>query len=223
MPGTCRSRWRDDQRPGRTRPRPTSASTSDNPVDWLPWGRAALSRARDEDRPLLVSIGYSACHWCHVMERESFEDAETAAADERALRLREGRPRGAPRRRRDLHGGGAGDDRPRRLAAERLPDARPGAVLRRDLLPAGAAAGHAAHGARCSRRSPTHGATGATRSASRATGSPRRLRGGGAAGAGGDELDPGAALDARGRGAARPVRPRCRAAGAARRSSRPRR
>ncbi|MDX6725035.1 MAG: uncharacterized protein QOD73_3439 [Solirubrobacteraceae bacterium] len=50
----------------------------DNPVDWLPWGEEALGRARDEDKPLLVSIGYSACHWCHVMERESFEDGETA-------------------------------------------------------------------------------------------------------------------------------------------------
>ncbi|CAB4918970.1 unannotated protein [freshwater metagenome] len=49
-----------------------------NPVDWLPWGAEALARARDEDRPLLVSIGYSACHWCHVMERESFEDPEVA-------------------------------------------------------------------------------------------------------------------------------------------------
>jgi uncharacterized protein YyaL (SSP411 family) len=51
----------------------------DNPVDWLPWGEEALRRARELDRPLLVSIGYSACHWCHVMERESFEDADTAA------------------------------------------------------------------------------------------------------------------------------------------------
>jgi uncharacterized protein len=51
----------------------------DNPVDWLPWGDEALNRARDLDRPLLVSIGYSSCHWCHVMERESFEDSETAA------------------------------------------------------------------------------------------------------------------------------------------------
>jgi uncharacterized protein YyaL (SSP411 family) len=51
----------------------------DNPVDWYPWGEEALGRARAEDKPLLVSIGYSACHWCHVMERESFEDAETAA------------------------------------------------------------------------------------------------------------------------------------------------
>jgi uncharacterized protein len=51
----------------------------DNPVAWLPWGPEALARARDLDRPLLVSIGYSSCHWCHVMERESFEDDETAA------------------------------------------------------------------------------------------------------------------------------------------------
>ena len=50
-----------------------------NPVDWYPWGDEALARARDEDRPILLSIGYSACHWCHVMERESFEDDGTAA------------------------------------------------------------------------------------------------------------------------------------------------
>ncbi len=50
-----------------------------NPVDWYPWGPEALERARREDRPLFVSIGYSACHWCHVMERESFENDETAA------------------------------------------------------------------------------------------------------------------------------------------------
>jgi uncharacterized protein len=50
----------------------------DNPVDWYSWGEEALARARDEDRPILLSIGYSACHWCHVMERESFEDEETA-------------------------------------------------------------------------------------------------------------------------------------------------
>ena len=51
----------------------------DNPVDWYPWGTEALERARAEDRPILLSIGYSACHWCHVMERESFEDDATAA------------------------------------------------------------------------------------------------------------------------------------------------
>jgi len=50
----------------------------DNPVDWYPWGEEALKRARDEDKPVLLSVGYSACHWCHVMERESFEDDETA-------------------------------------------------------------------------------------------------------------------------------------------------
>jgi uncharacterized protein len=50
----------------------------DNPVDWYAWGEEALDRSRAEDRPILLSIGYSACHWCHVMERESFEDEETA-------------------------------------------------------------------------------------------------------------------------------------------------
>jgi uncharacterized protein YyaL (SSP411 family) len=50
-----------------------------NPVDWYPWGDEAIQKAREEDKPILVSIGYSACHWCHVMERESFEDPETAA------------------------------------------------------------------------------------------------------------------------------------------------
>ena len=52
---------------------------AENPVDWYPWGEEALDRARREDKPILLSIGYSACHWCHVMERESFEDADTAA------------------------------------------------------------------------------------------------------------------------------------------------
>ena len=49
-----------------------------NPVDWYAWGDEALQRARQEDKPILVSIGYAACHWCHVMERESFEDIQTA-------------------------------------------------------------------------------------------------------------------------------------------------
>ena len=50
-----------------------------NPVDWYPWGEEALARARAEDKPILLSIGYSACHWCHVMAHESFEDPEVAA------------------------------------------------------------------------------------------------------------------------------------------------
>lgn len=49
-----------------------------NPVDWYPWGAEAIEKAKREDKPILLSIGYAACHWCHVMERESFEDEETA-------------------------------------------------------------------------------------------------------------------------------------------------
>jgi uncharacterized protein YyaL (SSP411 family) len=52
---------------------------ADNPVDWYPWGEEAFTKARAEDRPILLSVGYAACHWCHVMEHESFEDNETAA------------------------------------------------------------------------------------------------------------------------------------------------
>jgi uncharacterized protein YyaL (SSP411 family) len=52
---------------------------ADNPVDWHPWGEEALQKAKAEDKPIFLSIGYSACHWCHVMARESFEDASTAA------------------------------------------------------------------------------------------------------------------------------------------------
>jgi uncharacterized protein YyaL (SSP411 family) len=52
---------------------------ADNPVDWYPWGDEALTRAREEDKPILLSVGYAACHWCHVMEHESFEDEVTAA------------------------------------------------------------------------------------------------------------------------------------------------
>jgi len=52
---------------------------AENPVDWYPWGDAALAKAREEEKPIFLSIGYSACHWCHVMERESFENNEIAA------------------------------------------------------------------------------------------------------------------------------------------------
>ncbi|HSF58503.1 MAG TPA: thioredoxin domain-containing protein, partial [Candidatus Binatia bacterium] len=50
-----------------------------NPVDWYPWGEEALQKAKSENKPILLSIGYSACHWCHVMEHESFEDEKIAA------------------------------------------------------------------------------------------------------------------------------------------------
>ena len=49
-----------------------------NPVDWYPWGEEALNRAKKEDKPILLSIGYSSCHWCHVMEKESFENEAIA-------------------------------------------------------------------------------------------------------------------------------------------------
>ena len=108
-----------------------------NPVDWYPWGEEALARSRAEDKPILLSIGYSACHWCHVMERESFENEEIARAHERALRPHQGGPRGAARPGRHLHGGHAGHERGAgRLADDGVPHARPGAVLRRHLFPA---------------------------------------------------------------------------------------
>ena len=52
---------------------------AENPVDWYPWGEEAFRKAREEDKPVFLSIGYSTCHWCHVMAHESFEDEETAA------------------------------------------------------------------------------------------------------------------------------------------------
>ena len=52
---------------------------AENPVQWLPWGEAAFARARAEEKPIFLSIGYATCHWCHVMAHESFEDAAVAA------------------------------------------------------------------------------------------------------------------------------------------------
>ncbi len=109
------------------------------------------------------------------MAHESFEDADVAAVDERAVRQREGRPRGAARRRRDLHGGGPGHDRPGRLADDRVPHPRRPPVLRRHLLPqagpgrhAGVPRAAAAHRRRC-------GAPGATTSPSRPPSSPSAI------------------------------------------------
>ena len=69
---------------------------ANNPVDWYPWGPEALERAQREQKPIFLSIGYSACHWCHVMEHESFEDEKVAAAlNERFVNIkvdREERP-----------------------------------------------------------------------------------------------------------------------------------
>src|ERR1700733_1442162 len=58
---------------------PSLRQHADNPVDWSPWGPEALAAARAGERPILLSVGYSACHWCHVMAHESFEDPGTAA------------------------------------------------------------------------------------------------------------------------------------------------
>jgi uncharacterized protein YyaL (SSP411 family) len=58
---------------------PYLLSHAHNPVDWYPWGSEALQKAKREDKPIFLSIGYAACHWCHVMERESFENEEIAA------------------------------------------------------------------------------------------------------------------------------------------------
>ena len=52
---------------------------ADNPVHWRPWSDAAFADAREQDKPVFISIGYATCHWCHVMAHESFEDAEIAA------------------------------------------------------------------------------------------------------------------------------------------------
>ena len=79
---TCSSRGKSVSKPSNATNRlvgetsPYLLQHAHNPVDWYPWGAQAIARARSEDLPILLSIGYSACHWCHVMERESFEDKE---------------------------------------------------------------------------------------------------------------------------------------------------
>ena len=116
---------------------------ADNPVDWYPWGAEALDRARREQRPILLSIGYAACHWCHVMAHESFEDADTAELMNRLFVNvkvdREERP--------DLDAiymnAVAVHGRPRRMADDGVPHPRRQAVSRRHLLPASGADGHA--------------------------------------------------------------------------------
>ena len=70
---------------------------ADNPVDWWEWGEEAFAEARRRDVPVLLSVGYAACHWCHVMAHESFEDDERRRGAQRALRRDQGRPRGAAR------------------------------------------------------------------------------------------------------------------------------
>ena len=108
---------------------------ADNPVHWRQWTPDALAEATARDVPILLSIGYAACHWCHVMAHESFEDDEVAAAMNAGFVCikvdREERP--------DLDAvymnATVSDDRPGRLADDVFPDARRPAVLLRHLLP----------------------------------------------------------------------------------------
>ena len=112
---------------------------ADNPVHWRQWEAAALASARERDVPILLSIGYAACHWCHVMAHESFEDPATAALmNEHFVCIkvdREERP--------DLDAvymaATVSDDGPGRLADDLLPHPRRTAVLLRHLLPADSA------------------------------------------------------------------------------------
>ena len=106
-----------------------------NPVAWWPWGPDALAEAQRHDKPILLSVGYAACHWCHVMAHESFEDDATAAVmNDLFVNIkvdREERPGHRP----DLHVGTASSGRAGRLAADHVPDAEGRAGLGRDLFP----------------------------------------------------------------------------------------
>src|SRR4029078_8281735 len=139
-------------------PSPYLLQHRENPVDWYPWGEEALARARELDRPILLSVGYAACHWCHVMERESFEDAATAAyMNEHFVNVkvdREERPDADAIYMEAVqamtgHGGWplnafCPPDQAPFFAVTYLPPMhpRPGPVLRRSLLPADAPPGH---------------------------------------------------------------------------------
>ena len=142
-------------------PAPTCCCTPTIRSTGTPGATEAFARARREDKPIFLSVGYSTCYWCHVMERESFSDPAIARADERGVRQHQGRPRGAPRPRRDLHAGDAGPHRAGRLAELGLPDARPQAVLRRHLLSARRRARAARLPARAQGPAPRRGATAA--------------------------------------------------------------
>ena len=152
----------------------------DNPVDWYAWGDEAFARARargqaDPALRRLLGLPLVPRHGARVVRERRHR-----RADERALRQHQGRPRGAPGRRRHLHAGRAGADRPRRLADDRLPHAGRHALLRRHLLPARGPAGHArlpapAHGRR--RRLPEQArATSTAPASSSASTSARRRR-----------------------------------------------
>ena len=155
----------------------------DNPVDWQEWNEATLARARAEHKPILLSVGYAACHWCHVMAHESFEQPAIAGADEPALRQHQGRPRGAARPRRGLPAGAGGDGPAGRLAADHVPDprraSRSGAAP--TSRPSRATAGPASR--RCWSRWPSSGRAAASGSRATARQSPQALQPPGGVGA----------------------------------------
>ena len=125
--------------PPRRSDQPVPAPAPGQPGALAAVGRGGARRGREQDKPILLSVGYAACHWCHVMAHESFENPDDRRADEQRLRQHQGRSRGAARPRPDLPAC-AGAARPAgRLAADHVPDARRRAVLGRHLLPAGIA------------------------------------------------------------------------------------
>ncbi len=149
-----------------------------NPVDWYPWGEEAFERARREDKPIFLSIGYSTCHWCHVMEHESFEDAgDRRHGSIDHFVVDQGRPRGASGRRSRLHVLRAGHDRFGRLADERVPDAGAEAVLRRHLLSRRPRGGGGPGSPICSTSWPASGARIGRASRRRPPSCSQRLRG----------------------------------------------
>ena len=81
--------------PPRQVQQPLPAPARAQPVNWHPWGEDAFAKAKKENKLVFLSIGYSACHWCHVMEKESFSNEEVAKYLNGALRLHQGGPRGA--------------------------------------------------------------------------------------------------------------------------------
>ena len=91
-----------------------------NPVDWFPWGDEAFVKAKAENKPVFLSIGYSTCHWCHVMEEESFDNEEVAKHMNELFCLHQGRSRMSSRCGHLLHDRGDDDARPWWLAYEQF-------------------------------------------------------------------------------------------------------
>ena len=147
-----------------------------NPVDWYPWGEEAFAKARAEDKPIFLSIGYSTCHWCHVMERESFENAAHRRAAQPRLRPHQGGSRRAPRRRPHLHDVRAGRHRQRRMAHVRLAHAGPAARFSAAPIFRPRTASASPASLRFSARSPRPGARAATRSRNPRAKSSTQLR-----------------------------------------------